>query len=70
MFGRHVKQAKGWEPMEVALEDDDDPLWNLYGVDIVPTVVFFDDGAVVRRLDGRAGVGLREADLVGAISAT
>ncbi|MCX5785395.1 MAG: thioredoxin family protein [Elusimicrobia bacterium] len=34
-----------------------------YAIQVVPTVIFFKDGAVKRRLDGIRGVGLNEADL-------
>lgn len=56
-----------YEPMQVILDDEDNPLWDTYHVDVVPTVVFFKGGKVVKRLDGRAGVGLNENDLRAAV---
>jgi thiol-disulfide isomerase/thioredoxin len=34
-----------------------------YSIDVVPTVLFFRNGRVVKRLDGEPGVGLNEAQL-------
>lgn len=56
-----------YERIEAVLDEDENPLWNELAVDIVPTVLFYEDGKIVRRLDGRPGVGLRRADLVGAL---
>jgi thiol-disulfide isomerase/thioredoxin len=50
--------AAGFEPLRVMLDDEDNPLWAEYHVDVVPTVIFFDDARIVRRLDGRVRIGL------------
>jgi thiol-disulfide isomerase/thioredoxin len=63
VFRRLTAAAAAWEPLEVVLDDYDDPRWERYGIDVVPTVIFFDDGRITRRLDGQAGVGLHEAAL-------
>ena len=34
-----------------------------YSVEVIPTVLFFENGAVVKRLDGILGVGLSEKQL-------
>lgn len=47
----------------VAVRDDFDTLGNPYGVKILPTVLFFENGAVAKRLDGIAGLGLSERQL-------
>ncbi len=57
------KDQRAWEPAEVLLEEDENPLWERFGIRAVPTVLFFDDGKVVGRLDAEFGVGLRESDL-------
>ena len=49
--------------IRVNLDDYDNPLWDDYSVDAVPTVIFFRDGKVRSRLDGRLGVGLSEKQL-------
>ncbi len=40
-----------------------DPLWDEYAVDVVPTLVVFDDGEPVDRRDGVLGVGLAPESL-------
>jgi hypothetical protein len=42
------------------LEDNDNQLWDEYDIGAVPTVIFFEDGKVTKRLDGRLGSGLKE----------
>jgi len=49
--------------IHVILDDDDDPLWDEYGIAAVPTVIYFEDGKVAKRLDGCLGLGLSEAAL-------
>jgi thioredoxin-like negative regulator of GroEL len=52
-----------YQRLEVLLDDEAHPLWNRCAIDVIPTVIFFDEGRVVRRLDGAPGVGLKEASL-------
>ena len=62
-FDEVASGQRAWEPMEVLLEEDENPLWERFGIEVVPTVLFFDDGKLVRRIDGEAGVGLEASDL-------
>jgi thioredoxin-like negative regulator of GroEL len=43
--------------------DDKASLCEEYSVDVVPTVLFFENGKVVKRLDGLPGLGLSEKQL-------
>src|SRR4030067_68927 len=43
--------------------DDKAKLCEKYSVDIVPTVLLFESGAVTKRLDGEPGAGLSEKQL-------
>jgi thioredoxin 1 len=43
--------------------DDKAGLCEEYNVDVVPTVLIFEKGKVIRRLDGVAGMGLTEKQL-------
>ncbi|MBN1358624.1 thioredoxin family protein [Candidatus Bathyarchaeota archaeon] len=47
----------------VKVDDDDNPLWEEYSVEAVPTVIFFEEGKIRRRLNGRFGYGLSEKQL-------
>jgi len=49
--------------LRVKVDDYDNPLWDDYSIETVPTVIFFDEGNVSRRLDGRFGYGLGEQQL-------
>jgi thiol-disulfide isomerase/thioredoxin len=46
--------------LRVYIDDYDNPLWEDYSINAVPTVVLFDQGRVTRRLDARLGSGLTE----------
>ena len=70
VFDELAPGAKGHEVLEVVLDDEDNPLWDKYGIDAAPTVMFFDGGKVAKRLDARRGVGLEAADLKRAIGKT
>lgn len=53
-------------PFQVVIADvtdDDSPLWDRFGVEVVPTVIVFRDGVAVFRRDGRLGRGIGAADL-------
>lgn len=43
--------------------DDKASLCEKYSVDVVPTILLFEKGAVKKRLDGAPGVGLKEKQL-------
>jgi thioredoxin-like negative regulator of GroEL len=46
------------------LIDDKASLCERYAIHVYPTVILFDEGKVVRRLDGVLGVGLTEEQLM------
>jgi len=48
--------------------DDREELMDRYSVEIVPTVIFFDNGIIKRRCDGEAGIGLSEKHLIDIIN--
>ena len=62
VFEKAMRAGKH-EAVEAVLDDEENPLWAEHGINLVPTVLFFDKGKVVRRLDGKPGAGLTEADL-------
>ncbi len=55
--------ATGAETIHVIMDDNDNPLWDEYDVEAVPTIIYFEDGKVSKRLDGRLGSGLNEKQL-------
>ena len=50
------------------ITDDKPILCEKYEVDVVPTVLIFEKGKVTKRLDGAAGIGLSEKQLLEFVS--
>jgi thioredoxin 1 len=46
--------------MRVKIDDDENPLWERYSIEAVPSLILFEDGKVSRRLDCELGMGLTE----------
>ncbi len=47
-----------WRFASVYLDDQSNPLWDDYAVEVVPTLALFRDGQLVERQDGILGYGL------------
>jgi thioredoxin 1 len=47
----------------VLVQDDEETIAGRYSIEIYPTVLFFENGTVSKRLDGVPGVGLSEKHL-------
>ena len=43
--------------------DDDDPLWDRFSIDAVPTLIAFDGDEIISRRDSKMGVGLNKTDI-------
>ena len=43
--------------------DDDEHVADLYGIDVVPTLLLFEKGLIVKRLDGAPGLGLNDKQI-------
>jgi thioredoxin-like negative regulator of GroEL len=69
------KDSEGYLPRPtdelavVNVDSGDGSLWDQYKLDLVPTLAVFCNRKQIFRRDGRALIGLRESDLVDAISA-
>ena len=61
-------RKRGYEAVGAVIDGDSNPLWDRYSIEIVPTVIFFENGKVVKRLDGKPGMGLGARDLEDALS--
>jgi hypothetical protein len=44
-------------------EDNQEILADIYAIEVIPTVIFFENGKVSQRLDGILGFGLTEKQL-------
>ena len=57
------KHAEGEGRHFVIVQDDQEAMADRYSVKVYPTVLFFENGVVSKRLDGILGVGLDEKQL-------
>jgi len=48
--------------VHVLLEEYDNQLWDDFDIPAVPTVIYFENGKVSKRLDGKLGSGLNERE--------
>jgi thiol-disulfide isomerase/thioredoxin len=55
--------SEQFQTAKVDLSDWENPLWEEYKIDVVPTLVAFDKGKEVARRDGRRGIGLSRKDI-------
>jgi thioredoxin len=53
-----IASSRPWRFAAVYLDDENNPLWEDYAVEVVPTLALFRDGQVVDRLDGVLGYGI------------
>jgi len=53
----------GFHAAEANLTDLENPLWEQFDIEIVPTIIVFRDGEVTLRIDGVSGVGLGPRDV-------
>jgi thiol-disulfide isomerase/thioredoxin len=61
IFKKHAQEG---EQYFVMVRDDREAIADLYSVKVYPTVLFFENGVVSKRLDGESGVGLDENKLL------
>ena len=48
---------------EAQVNDDDNPLWDRFSINAVPTVIAFHKGNIISRRDAKMSAGLNESDL-------
>lgn len=62
--------ATDWVAVEAVLDEDDNPLWDEFGIDVVPTLILFEEGRPARRVDAHHGIGLTKGDLTRILAAS
>ena len=45
------------------INDDDNPLWDRFSINTVPTLIAFDEGAIISRREAIMGIGLNKSDI-------
>jgi len=62
IFDKYSKSEKG-AFAEAIIDDYENPLWDKYNIEYVPTVILFKDGKQIARKDSKSMIGLSEADM-------
>jgi thiol-disulfide isomerase/thioredoxin len=60
-FDKKVAGMSFESVIHVILDDYDDPMWDEYDIPAVPTIIYFEEGKVAKRLDAQLGRGLSES---------
>jgi len=48
---------------EALVDEDENPMWERFSIQVVPTVIAFRNGKTIARRDGKAGAGLFDKDM-------
>ena len=57
------KQAKKENHHLLLVSDDEEHVADFYGIDVFPTLILFEKGLAVKRLDGKPGIGLNDKQI-------
>jgi thioredoxin 1 len=60
VFGKYAQTTDFAVFLRVKIDEDDNPLWEIYSLEAVPSIILFENGKVSRRLDCELGAGLNE----------
>jgi len=60
IFDKHAKNPGKDTCIKVRIDEDENPLWEIYELDAVPSIILFENGQVKHRLDCHLGAGLNE----------
>ncbi len=56
-------KSESFQIAEVDISDENNPLWEEYRIEVVPTLIAFENGKETLRRDGRRGIGLSSKDI-------
>lgn len=60
IFSKYARVSGSENFIKIQLDDDDNPMWETFSIEAVPSLVFFENGMIDRRLDCKLGIGLNE----------
>jgi thioredoxin-like negative regulator of GroEL len=63
VFNKRVAKYSFDSTVRAYIDDDDNPLWEDYSIEAVPTIILFEQEQAIRRLDAELGEGLSEKQL-------
>ena len=49
--------------MAALVDEDENPLWDRFNIQVVPTIIAFENGKIITRRDAKKHVGLTEGDI-------
>ena len=52
-----------YKKIEIKLNEDENPMWDRFAIQAVPTVIALDGNKIVARKDAKMGVGLDKSDI-------
>jgi thioredoxin 1 len=58
-----AKSAISYKMYGAKVNDDENPLWDRFSINAVPTIIAFDKGDIISRRDAKMGTGLSKSDL-------
>ncbi len=61
VFEKYAENPSSFVFIKVRIDEDENPMWETYSLDAVPSVLLFRNGQAAKRLDCERGVGLNEA---------
>ena len=64
VFNQHAQNPGNITYIKVKIDEDEDPLWETYSLEAVPSIILFENGIVSQRLDCELGAGLNEKQFV------
>ncbi len=51
------------EKVGTIIDDDDNPLWDRFNIQAVPTIIVFQNGKIISRRDAKKNLGLTKSDM-------
>ncbi len=64
IFNKHAQKSDSDAFVRVLIDDDENPMWETYTLEAVPSIILFENGTIVRRLDCQLGSGLNEKQFI------
>lgn len=62
VFNKQAQNPDAMAYIKVRIDEDENPLWETYSLEAVPSLILFEDGQISKRLDCELGAGLSEKD--------
>ena len=60
IFNKHGQDPCNMAYIKVKIDEDENPMWETYDLVAVPSLILFDHGQLLKRLDCELGAGLSE----------